>query len=354
MALSRSIAVPVEDASQVAGARRHAATIAERLAFDPARVGQVALVATELATNLARHARRGELLVRTADDGTGAAAETVEILSIDRGPGITDVTQSRRDGFSTAGTAGAGLGAVERQSDLFEIYSQPSGTVALSRISREPPRRPVRPPPLEIGAVLVAKAGEAVAGDAWAWRLREDRLALLLADGLGHGLHAHEAALAATESFARAHEQPPARVVEGIHAALRPTRGAAVALLAADLERGVVRYCGLGNISGHIVRAAGPRVTMVSHSGTAGHTAARIQEFSYPISADALIVMHSDGLSAGWDLAAYPGIRARHPSIVCGALYRDFSRQRDDVVVVAAGRRPALNSAADADTRLRG
>jgi serine phosphatase RsbU (regulator of sigma subunit) len=196
-------------------------------------------------------------------------------------------------------------------------------------------------------------AGEEVAGDACTWRVRDDRLALLVADGLGHGLQAHEAARAAIESFARAHAHTPARIIEGIHAALRPTRGAAVAALAADLERGVVRYCALGNISGHIARRGGPRVTMVSHPGTAGHTAARIQEFSYAMPADALIVMHSDGISAGWDLASYPGIRARHPSIVCAAIYRDFSRQRDDVVVVAAGRRPEASSA-DEGTGTRG
>jgi hypothetical protein len=53
-----------------------------------------------------------------------------------------------------------------------------------------------------------------------------------------------------------------------------------------------------------------------------------------------MVVMHSDGISARWDLADYPGLRARGPAIIAGVLMRDFARNRDDASVVVAYVRP--------------
>lgn len=321
----------VQDPSQVSEPRRAAGDLAASLGFSESRAGKVALVASELATNLAKHARGGELLLRPFDDGSGDSVG-VEILAVDTGPGIPDIVASRRDGHSTAGSLGHGLGAIQRQSDFTDFYTQPGGTVMLSRIWREPPPLNATPARVSLGAVHAAKPGEAVAGDAWAWRLRTQRLVVMVADGLGHGLHAHDAAVAAVTTFAQIHEHAPARIVEDTHAALRPTRGAAVAVLAVDLDYRTVRYCGLGNISTTILHAT--RQSLVSMNGTAGHTASRLQEFQYPVPAESVVIMHSDGLGTQWDLGAYPGLRTRDPSVIAGVLYRDFSRRRDDVTVV--------------------
>ena len=102
------------------------------------------------------------------------------------------------------------------------------------------------------------------------------------------------------------------------------------------------RYAGLGNISAILTLASGGRQNMVSHNGTAGHSAARIHEFQYPFPRDAVLVMHSDGLATHWDLAAYPGLRTRHPSLIAGVLYRDHSRRRDDVTIVVVKERPGV------------
>jgi hypothetical protein len=123
-------------------------------------------------------------------------------------------------------------------------------------------------------------------------------------------------------------------VIGDVHAALRSTRGAAVAIVAVDADRRLATFCGLGNIGAVVISADGSRHSMVSQNGTAGHRASRIQEFSYPLSARAMIVMFSDGLASHWDLAAYPGLLTRQPSIIAGVLYRDFSRGRDDLTVV--------------------
>jgi anti-sigma regulatory factor (Ser/Thr protein kinase) len=329
----------VTEITQVAEGRRLAQWLAARLGFSEERAGQAALIASELGTNLAKHARGGELLVRPLTEPDGEATG-IELLALDKGPGMADA--ARRDGYSTTGTLGHGLGAIDRQADDLDIYTQPSGTVIAARIWREPRAASAARPRFDVGAVHVSKPGEDLCGDDWSWRQRDGRLALFLADGLGHGLHAHEAATAATRVFAGAYEHSPGRVIGDVHAALRPTRGAAVAMLAIDTDRGTGIFAGLGNITGMVVQPSGARHNMVSHNGTAGHSAARIQEFHYPVPPGATVILFSDGLSTHWDLSAYPGLTRRSPSLVAGILYRDFSRRRDDVTVVVARERSPI------------
>ncbi len=334
-------AIAVTEASQVAEGRRLALWLASSLDFSEERSGRAALIASELASNLHKHARSGELLFRRLRTADGDA-DGMEILALDKGPGIPDMALSRRDGYSTTGTLGHGLGAIGRQADQIEIYSQPTGTVVAARLWRTPPVPGASHGPYEVGAVHVAKEGEEICGDDWAWRQRDARLSIFVADGLGHGLLAHEAAATATRAFSAGHELRPVQLVEEVHAALRPTRGAAVASLSVDLERRTAAYAGLGNIGGVVLHPTGGRHSMVSHNGTAGHTAARIQEFHYPVPPGASVILFTDGLASHWDLKAYPGLQRRSASVIAGVLYRDFSRRRDDVTVVVARERPAV------------
>ena len=341
MALNPTSAFPVTDASHVAGPRRTVLRLAEHLGFSEARAGAAGLVATELATNLAKHAKDGEILLRVLHSPAGDPGG-IQIVAVDRGPGMRNPNQSRSDGYSTSGSLGYGLGAVERQSDVVDFFTDAKGTVFVASIWREAPDpRAGCGSRYDVGAVHVAKPGEDVCGDAWCSRSRDGRLAILVADGLGHGLLAHEAAEAAVDVFKKSHELPPARVIEDIHAALRATRGAAVAMLAVDTERGTATYSGLGNITSSIIVSSTVAHHLVAHNGTAGHTAARIQEFHYPAPAGSVIALWSDGLRNNWSLDAYPGLRARSASVIAAILYRDFSRRRDDVTLVVATDRPA-------------
>lgn len=335
--MNTTAAFPVQEGSQVAEPRRAAMLLAQRLGFSEERAGKAGLVAAELATNLAKHAVSGEILMRAlGSGGTPYEPPGLEILAIDAGPGLRDEAMARRNGYSSTGTLGHGLGALERQSDFFQIYSQPSGTVAVARLWRDASPDPVRRLLYDIGAVHVSMAGQEVCGDGWCWHATDTRLTILVADGLGHGLAAHDASRLAVRIFEEHEAETPERIITDIHAGLRPTRGAAVAATAMDLERGVLRYCGLGNISAVILHHDGARHSLVSQNGTAGHSAGRIHEYRYPMPAESMLVMASDGLGSHWNLDAYPGLLTRHPSIIAGVLYRDFNRRRDDVTVVVA------------------
>ena len=319
----------VEDSSHVGEARRMAAAMGWELGFDDTRVGHVAIAVTELAGNLLKHGGGGELLLRTLRYGSFPG---LELLSLDKGPGIRNVAESLRDGHSTAGSPGTGLGAVQRLSSLFDLYTMPGqGTALLSHFWQGSP--PAPPLPLEVGVVCLPVSGEEACGDAWVLHQSRERALVMVADGLGHGPGAAEAGAAAVKVVENHSDDAPAELIERLHAALRSTRGAAVAVAEVLWDRRSVRYAGVGNISGRIF--SGEAIcNMVSHNGTVGLEVRKIQEFTYPWPEDGLLVLHTDGLSARWSLDDYPGLQGRHPALIAGVLFRDHNRVRDDSGVV--------------------
>lgn len=330
--MQATVALGISELSQVGEARRVALALANSLGFTETDRGKVGLVVTELANNLIQHAREGQLLLQTIAQPHSVG---IEILALDQGPGMTDLEESLRDGFSTARTLGTGLGAVKRLSNLFDIYSNPDqGTAILTHLWAQPSSAPSDS--LQTGVICLPKAGETVSGDAWAKDMQDQRYRLLVADGLGHGPLAAAAALEAVRTFEAAIDRPPQFTLEATHAALRSTRGAAVAVAEIDTAQGMVRFAGVGNIAAAVLLAEKSH-SMVSYNGTVGHDVRKIQEFSYPWHPGGLLIMHSDGLSSQWRLERYWGLRQRHPSLIAGVLYRDFYRQRDDVTVLVAG-----------------
>jgi anti-sigma regulatory factor (Ser/Thr protein kinase) len=323
--------VTIDEASQTSEARYAARDAAEVAGFAEGDVYRAGLIATELATNLVKHAAGGgELLVRCL---RGRPRGEMELIAIDRGPGMHDVGRSMVDGHSTAGTSGTGLGAVRRLADAFDIYSQDGrGTVVLARL-RERPAAPAPALRLVFAGVSVAKKNEILCGDAWQVFHDSDGALAVVADGLGHGEHASRASAAALATVDPQRALGLTDRLQHMHDGLRHTRGAAVAIAEIQISRRLLKYAGIGNISGTI---DGEGVTRhaVSLNGTLGHEVRRFQEYTYPWPSDALFVMHSDGLTSHWSLNGYRGLRSRHPAVVAAVLYRDFSRQRDDVTVV--------------------
>lgn len=324
----------VTDSSHVGLCRREAQRLADACRFDATSSGRVGIVATELANNLIRHAGRGEMLLQPVGDGPD---RQIELLSIDRGPGIDCIERSLRDGYSTAGSAGTGLGAVRRLSAAFDIHSVPrAGTVVLSRIgaARGPSRKASE---VEFGAVSVAVHGEFECGDGWSVVREGTRYALLVVDGLGHGAPAAAAAAAAIAAFGARPFAEPEQAMHELHRHLNGTRGAAAACALLDPEKALLRYAGVGNIAG-VIATSGAQRGLLSHNGTLGATLRRAQQLDYPWPAGSVLVMHSDGLSSRWSLAEYKDLGACHPAVIAGVLYRDRSRQRDDATVIVASR----------------
>jgi anti-sigma regulatory factor (Ser/Thr protein kinase) len=333
--LSTAVNISIDESSKTADARRTAREMALALGMDENSAEHVALVVTEVCTNLLKHASGGQILLQATTEESDAAP-FLELLAVDQGPGMDNLDQCLRDGFSTASSPGQGLGAIQRMSKQSDIYTLPGkGTVILARWPLS--RNGATPPKIiRIGAVNVSKPGEDVCGDSWGSARDGQDLVILVADGLGHGL---DARLASSEAVRQLYENPelqPKLLVTRVHQALRSTRGAAVAVARIDCVRGKLTFAGVGNVSARIYAGSESRQNLVSLNGTAGHQCERIQEFSYSWPEDGLLVLHSDGLSTGTGLEGYPGLAARDPALIAGLLYRDFSRGRDDATVVVA------------------
>jgi anti-sigma regulatory factor (Ser/Thr protein kinase) len=326
------LSLRIRENSQVAEARRMACALARQSGFGEQDVARIALVVTEIATNLVKYSNEGELLVSSAEGGP----KNLDIIALDRGPGIKDLAGSLRNGYSTTGSPGTGLGAIVRQSDMFDIYTQPGkGTAVFSRVRPTQRSAPGFRWELEIGAVCKAAPGQDVSGDAWKARCQPDGGLIVIVDGLGHGPAAAEAAQKAVRTFDASSHISPASMVSAMNGALRSTRGAAVAVARIDFTAGTMAFAGIGNISGTLIDGEVTRKT-VSHNGIVGHAMRSVQEFVYPCSRNTLVVLHSDGLATNWHLQAYPGLTEKHPGAIAAILYRDFTRGRDDVTVVVA------------------
>lgn len=328
------IRVAVNDGSQVSEARRVASDFAKRLGLADEKLGNLALVVTEAATNLIKHTPHGgELLVQALPQGD---ARGVEIIAVDNGPGIANPGEALGDGYSTAvGSAGTGLGAIQRQSDSFDLYSSPGRGTALLVRFWSADRREVVPGRLEAGAVRVPNDGEIVCGDDWAVAERDGRSLMLVVDGLGHGSLASEAAAKAVEAFRQNLRLGPAELMSAVHAALRKTRGGVAAVAEVSANRETFSFVGVGNISGVLYQDDGRR-SMVSQPGTVGQEARKIQRFDYPWSSDATLVLYSDGLASRLDLRSHPGLASRNPTLIAAVLYKAYKRGHDDAVVLVA------------------
>lgn len=332
-------AFPVVESSQVSEVRRRGAALARRLDFDETRAGALAIVVTEIGNNLAKHAQQGQIVLRALQGGDGNG---VEVMSLDRGPGIRDLAESLRDGYSTSGTPGTGLGAIRRQADQFDLHSvQGRGTALVARIwaHDRPMRRATLPatPAFAVGAVCLPIHGEEAPGDAWQVFPAGSGTRFLVVDGVGHGRAAAEAAATAIGVAEGAGDWPLAELTVRLHEALRSGRGAVAAIAEIAADGTGIRFAGVGNVSA-VIWSVGRPQNMVSMNGTLGHGTIRAREFSYGWPEESLLVLHSDGLGTRWSIDDYPGLSVKDPSLVAGVLYRDFARGRDDVTVLVARR----------------
>lgn len=330
------IAVNVSEQTEAFAARRAAVNLASELSFNETDTGKVAVVVTEMATNLLKHAGSGQILIGS---GSAAGVPAIELLAIDSGPGMASPESCVRDGFSTAGSSGTGLGAIARMSSVSAVYSAPGhGTIVHALCG---PSRSVPPMPLDAGGVSVPVHGETECGDAYACRQRGGEMLLMVADGLGHGPGAAEAARRAVETFQRSDQQQLTTMMESIHIALRGTRGAAVAIAAVSPSEGRLRFCGTGNISCALVDGADTRHCVSMH-GIVGHQIRTPREFEYLWNGRTIVVMSSDGITNHWDLRKMPGIGRHSAVVIAGAIWRAARRHNDDAtaLVLKAGGQP--------------
>ncbi|MEU4572770.1 ATP-binding protein [Nonomuraea sp. ATR24] len=321
--------IRAEEPSAVGAVRRLATGLALAAGFGDERTGQVAVAATEAVSNLVKHAEQGMALVRLCP----GAPDVVELITLDRGPGMPDVARALRDGYSTSGTLGIGLGAIARIASRYDVHSLPGkGTVLAVQFGRA--ELDTLPP----ASGLVRPIGEeSVSGDSYAIVTDGPVTTVLVCDGLGHGPAAAQASREAVALFLRSSRDEPREILARVHRGLNSTRGGAVAV--ARVTSTAVSYAGLGNVSGWISRADG-RQGMISVPGIAGHQGGTLRQYEYELGEHASVVLHSDGLTERWSAGAVPGLFTCSPAVIAAGLLREAGSRRDDACVVIVRPRP--------------
>ncbi|MFF1306008.1 SpoIIE family protein phosphatase [Streptomyces sp. NPDC058307] len=345
--MSRVWDIPVQDSTRVRDVRVAAEAACAAAGLDAHATAVAALVATELGTNLVKHAGGGHILINLAalSDTLAEDVPCVQIASLDHGPGIDNVQAAMRDGHTTASSSlGAGLGTCRRIAAEFDLHSRPgSGTVAVARIT--PARGPGRSRPQEArsgsgtraGGITTSLAYAENSGDAFSHVRSGPRVTLMLVDGLGHGDKAADASTAAVEELRRCADLPPAEILRRLHTALRATRGAAVGVAQLDEDSGRLSFAGVGNIGARL-RTDGTWQPLISHPGIVGaHFPATVPLRESVWTPDSLLVLHSDGLPSRWEPPGDPRLAAHDPAVVAAVVLRDAGSAarplRDDASV---------------------
>lgn len=317
----------IEDRSFVAFIKRQIHQELLQTHFSKNRVAEIDIIVSELTSNLIKHAGSGELLYRI--QGTEEEPR-LELVTIDQGPGIVDVHRVMRDGVSTANTLGQGLGAIQRLSSTFEIYSQPKWGTLTYTVVKPAQTREKKRTDLEVTAICVPKPAEDVCGDGYYVKRSKDYIKVFFGDGLGHGEHAHEAVMKAVEVVMTTQENDPVEIIRQMHTHVRKTRGLVASVAVLNLRAKEWKVCGVGNI---VTRLYGGILFKhyMSYNGIVGlNIPGTMNDTIIPAEKNQQLIMCSDGLRTRWDIGKYPSILKYDGMLLAAALYKDFNRRTDD------------------------
>ncbi len=329
----------VEDRSFVAYIKREIHGLVGQAKFPEKQRHEIDIIVAELSSNLIKHAGSGELVYRILTPEDSPA--TFEILAIDNGPGIADIAKVMKDGISTAGTLGHGLGAIERLSTLSQVYSMPKwGTIHYAMVG--PKRREEEKPRkngalnLDIAALCVNKPRETVCGDGYRIKETDAEIQIFFGDGLGHGEHAKEAVVKAGNIFFESKASDPVDIIREMHERVRRTRGLVAVVAVWNKRSREWRICGVGNILGRMFSGIQARNYM-SYNGTVGLNIPNTMTSSvYNGEKNQHLILCSDGIRTRWDLARFHAIFRYDVTVLASAIYKDFTRGNDDASVLIA------------------
>ena len=341
MDISQTESIEIIEQSQINEARRKVVSYAREHGLSEKSRDRLAIVCTELGTNLIKHTPHGgQLLLQAVIEED---REGIELYALDNGNGM-DTNICMVDGFSSTGTMGTGLGAIARLTDDFHIHATTGkGTVIQTRIwdparsndsadQQLPEFANPRRAKYSFGGLNIPKKGEVISGDKWNVVQKGDYLNVLLVDGLGHGIEASDASTLAIKRFKENLNLPPAALMKLLHQSLRGSRGAVAAVARINLVKDTLDYCGLGNVAG-IIYLPTERKHLVSMNGTVGYEARKFMEFNLPFPKESILVMHSDGLSSK-TFSAMDDVFEKEAALIAGWLVQQHAKNNDDASVI--------------------
>ncbi|GGQ31531.1 SpoIIE family protein phosphatase [Streptomyces roseolilacinus] len=345
--------VPVDDD----GAARAAARAARRTAVERGLTGELperaAACAGELARVLARHSVRGAVYLQPS-----ALRPGLDIVAVGTDPAPGDGADADGAGRWPSGASpeaaaphGPGplpdLEALRHLADDFVLRAVPGrGTAVCARLRGPAPGVPggAREAAVpDVGVLRLPVDGESSCGDAWALEVApgDGTVTALVADGLGHGPAAAEAAERAVGAFRSSPGLPLPQLMRAVHEALRNTRGAAVGLLRRTPD-GAVGHCAVGNVRAYVVGHDGVRHRFGAQPGVVGWNMPAPTAQRLPDAHGGTLLLHSDGVDGGWAWSPGPGLTRLPVPLLPVVLAHGHRAARDDVTVLAVA--PARRS----------
>jgi hypothetical protein len=242
------------------------------------------------------------------------------------------------DGFSTAGSLGYGLGAVNRLMDQCDIRSRQgahAGTIIVCTRWLRPQAPIVSPCPLEFGAATRACSAMTVNGDAFVIKRWQARALVGGIAGLGHGPPAYPAAQTARHYVETHCDQPLEAIFRGVGRTCRATRGVVMALARFEFGGPGIRFsfASVGNIEACL--CGGPvREHFIVRRGILGGQAPPPRVTDHRWQAGQVLVLHSDGLTHRWRWDDFPNLARESATTVAQHLLWALAHKNDDATVV--------------------
>jgi anti-sigma regulatory factor (Ser/Thr protein kinase) len=330
--------ITVRDEADVSVVREAIREASASVGLPHLRAEALVTAASELGQNLRLHAGGGQVALREVIR-QGIAG--LEVIARDRGPGIADPTAALKGPTTDAGQSpsgpglGAGLAAAHRLADELdlEVRWQESTTARARKFASPLPRR-------ELAILARACGGEQVIGDDAVAVRRDELLSIAVADGLGHGPYARQAA---TRALSGLRADPavlpePLAALEEAQQALGETRGVVMAVVRIDRRAGEVTCACAGNVSAHLYRdrsvfrfACPPGVL-----GAPGTRLGKLNVDRAPYTERTVLVMFTDGISSRLDLSDDPALLREHPMVIAHRILIEHGKSHDDNLVLVA------------------
>jgi len=335
----------IDTDADVGVCRRKSVGLAGQLGFDEVKTGEVAILVSELVTNVLKHGGgKGRIVICQLQNDDNRKA--IEIWCYDIGKGIPDVEKALLDGFSVKHSLGIGLGTIRRFSDIFEInpiLKNPFINKDLNVLNNyKHCIRIVKWVPenrwigtnrnLIVGASSRCIPGETLNGDTYLMsHISPVKTIAAVIDGLGHGKEAHLASNIIKEQILLKFELPLVELIKYIHLAARGTRGAVIGIVFINIEISKLYFVGIGNIEGFILSDSGKK-SLISFGGIIGHNIRTPHIFEFPFKRGDSVCLYSDGINTRWNSDDLNW--KEHPQKNADFLINNYSRINDDATVL--------------------
>ena len=307
--------------------------VASRLNFSKSKTNLVLLTCSEIMSNQVKYSV-GAGVIQIWEHKE--PFHSLDIFGYDMGPGIKNIGEALKDGYSTSNTLGHGLGTILRCSDLCQIYTKPdrldrldtwNGTAVWCRFYNKNIKSDSFKKHFQTGTFIRAYNDDVYNGDYINTAESSKKLTWLHIDGLGHGKSAHEAVEIASRIPIKNMEPPD--IIKNLNSNLlgkRKANGVAISLE----NNGVFLHSGYGNVSVKKIDSNDKIKTVDIPNRTIGENRMDVYANKAEIKPGELLFTCSDGISNHWNNLHFPGLFTRHPQLAAYLLGNIFSRRNDD------------------------